>query len=249
WSPVVLRNMLLSARISGRREHHRVITADATWPAIITPVQSDGLRRLLRDTSRRTAWTSRSYLLREVIGCGLCGKRLRARPTATGRRCYVCVSGPPNQGCGRIKIDAQYIEDDVVARIMHAVDSPEFARALAASEDDVATPALAAVEAITSERDTRAAMLASGELTVEEWRIMSPILNDRLSAAQHQYDALRGRDALHRIPRPLASAWERFDDAQRRETVRHLVATVTVHAAKRGRNVYDPERVYTAWRV
>jgi hypothetical protein len=75
WLPTTLRRLLASARISGRREHTPrssfqttrpllgEIVADAVWPAIISPVDSDRLRALLNDPARdyrRQAATGRS---------------------------------------------------------------------------------------------------------------------------------------------------------------------------------------------
>jgi site-specific DNA recombinase len=40
WSPQTLRRLLLSARISGQREHKGEIVAKAEWPAIITPAET-----------------------------------------------------------------------------------------------------------------------------------------------------------------------------------------------------------------
>jgi hypothetical protein len=42
-----MRAMLMSARISGRKEHKGVIKGKAVWPAIISPEKSDALRALL----------------------------------------------------------------------------------------------------------------------------------------------------------------------------------------------------------
>lgn len=46
-----MRTMLMSARISGRKEHKGVIVGPATWPAIISPEKSDALRALLSTRS------------------------------------------------------------------------------------------------------------------------------------------------------------------------------------------------------
>src|SRR5207248_211564 len=40
WTSQTLRRILMSARISGQREHEREIVAKAQWPAIITPKQT-----------------------------------------------------------------------------------------------------------------------------------------------------------------------------------------------------------------
>src|SRR5437867_1933183 len=54
WYTSALRNVLVSARIAGQREHHGVVVAKAEWPAIITPAESARLRAFLGDPSRRT---------------------------------------------------------------------------------------------------------------------------------------------------------------------------------------------------
>jgi len=47
----VLKQVLTSARISGRREYHEEIVHENSWPAIITPAVSDQLRALLTPTA------------------------------------------------------------------------------------------------------------------------------------------------------------------------------------------------------
>lgn len=46
-----MRAILMSARISGRKEHKGVIKGKAVWPAIISPEKSDALRALLGERS------------------------------------------------------------------------------------------------------------------------------------------------------------------------------------------------------
>ena len=63
WQPQTFRRMLLSARISGQREHRGEIVAEAEWPAIITPAETDADSALCADPERRTNKTARRYLL------------------------------------------------------------------------------------------------------------------------------------------------------------------------------------------
>jgi DNA invertase Pin-like site-specific DNA recombinase len=99
WTPHVFRRMLMSARISGRREHQKVgnlgrITGKAEWPAIISAEDSDRLRELLADPSRTTNTTgnARRYLLSGFAHCGRCGTTIKARPYTNRERSYVCVT-------------------------------------------------------------------------------------------------------------------------------------------------------------
>ena len=59
--------MLKWARISGRREHRGEVVADAGWPAMIGAEQSDRLRAVLSDPTRRKNERARRYLLAGML--------------------------------------------------------------------------------------------------------------------------------------------------------------------------------------
>ncbi|GHC67097.1 recombinase family protein [Streptomyces cinnamoneus] len=80
WKPSGMRRVLASARISGRREHTPrsswegtrpllgEIVSDAVWPGIISHEDSDRLRALLSDPTRRKHHGSgRTYLLSGIL--------------------------------------------------------------------------------------------------------------------------------------------------------------------------------------
>ncbi|HSC90318.1 MAG TPA: recombinase family protein, partial [Gaiellaceae bacterium] len=106
WTPQTLRRMLMSARISGQREHHGEIVAKAEWPAIITQRETQQLRAKLGDPDRRTNRAGRRYLLTRLLRCSHCGGTLVARPRDDRTRRYVCASGPGFGGCGKTTIIA-----------------------------------------------------------------------------------------------------------------------------------------------
>ena len=261
WAPTVLRNMLVSARISGRRECGRrdaagrtllapITSATADCAPIISAEDSDALRGVLSSPSRRkNTLTGRSYLLRSIARCGLCGTPLVARPRADGRRCYVCASGPGFNGCGKIRILADTLEDDVSARLLAAVDEGELEAVLTAS--DGAEAAQAREEVVTREEKLRAlaAEHAREAITDSEWRVMRPEILRLLEDARHRYDIARGTRSLAALPRPLTAAWGAFTLGQRRDTVADLVAEVRVAPAIRGLNHYDSRRVSILWKV
>ncbi len=261
WAPTVLRNMLVSARISGRREYRRrdpagrtilapITAANADCVPIISVEDSDALRAMLSSpTRRKNTQTGRSYLLRSIARCGLCGAPLVARPRADGRRCYVCASGPGFNGCGKIRILADALEDDLSARLLAAVDEGELDAVLTAS--DGAEAAQAREEVVMREEKLRAlaAEHARDEITDSEWRVMRPEILSLLEDARHRYDRARGTRSLAALPRPLAAAWAAFSFGQRRDTVTDLVAEVRVAPAIRGLNHYDPRRVSILWKV
>ena len=82
WTPTTVKRLLISPRIAGLRAHHGQAPVAATWPAIITPEQSERLRAVLTNPARRANGTvaPRSYLLAGLLVCGGCGVRMVSRP-------------------------------------------------------------------------------------------------------------------------------------------------------------------------
>jgi hypothetical protein len=147
WAPTVLRNLLLSARISGRRawatrspdpvngggKDHlgNVVRHGVHQPGGQRPAS-----RLLSDHRRTRVqpWNRRSYLLRGLVRCALCAKPLVARPRGDRVRRYVCASGPGLNGCGKIHIIAEDLETQVQADVIASIDGGAFAEALRESD-------------------------------------------------------------------------------------------------------------------
>jgi DNA invertase Pin-like site-specific DNA recombinase len=125
WFPSTLRQLLVCARISGRREHIPrsngqntrpvvgEIVADAEWPAIISPDNSDQLRTLLADSSLRNNEPpdDRRELLRAILQCGpfceVCQGGMIGHPrTGTSQSIYPTTSG--RHTCGHTAMSNYY---------------------------------------------------------------------------------------------------------------------------------------------
>jgi hypothetical protein len=89
WSAAVLRQILASGRVSGRREYHGEIMTEQAWAPIITPHESDQLRVLLAVRPGAQLPVLRDFHLRALPGRAV-------RPAALGRAA-VCV----RQGTGQ----------------------------------------------------------------------------------------------------------------------------------------------------
>src|SRR5690606_15454035 len=115
-----LRDLLASARISGRREHIPrdsykgkarpligEIVADAVWPAIIAPEHSDQLRALLSRSERlkSSPANGRKYMLSGILRCERCGTGMVGRPRSGVPR-YVCPNTPGGNSCGSLATNA-----------------------------------------------------------------------------------------------------------------------------------------------
>ncbi len=253
WTPTVLRNMLLSARISGRREHLGEILGPAEWPAIISPHQTTRLRALLTDPERRTNRTARRYLLAGLVRCARCGTKMVARPRQDGRRRYVCAIGPSTNGCGATVILADELEVFVIAGLLHRLDEPSLARAMARSASTDARSV--AVQSSLAEAEQRleelAVAYADGAVTYREWQAARPHLLKRATAAKaslnrdHRALAL---DGLVGNSDRLRYTWESLTLARQQAIAAALLDYVSIGPALRGRNRFDETRVRPAWR-
>ncbi len=126
WLPTTLRQLLVSARIGGRRERilrgsgQRMrpvigkIVADAEWVAIISPRDSDRLRALLADSTRRDSNPANGCrdLFRAILHCGpfceSCQGGMIGRPSTR--------SGP--RTCGPTTDSDHNLWFDIVKRLL-----------------------------------------------------------------------------------------------------------------------------------
>lgn len=265
WQPMTMRRMLASARISGRREHTPrrsgakgtrpllgEVVADAVWPAIISAEDSDRLRALLADPSRRRVsptGTSRTYLLSGILRCGRCGHGLVGRPRSGVAR-YACASTPGGTSCGGIATNAERTDDLVRDLVLVALSSPDLLDRLRSQDDP--EPGLAASVAADEEQLAELAqMWGAGEVTRGEWQAARTVIESRLERGRARlakassaaplagmtgdYDALLGR-------------WEALNRSQRRAVVGAVVERIDVAAAD-PRKRWDPSRFNPSWRA
>lgn len=241
WKPTVLRNMLVSARIAGLRDHRGRTTA-ATWPAIIGADQHYKLRAILLDETRRMNRSPRRYLLSGgLAACGLCGAALVARPRADKARCYVCATGPGSDGCGKIRVLADPLEALVVVDVLTAIEN---VTTLKVPDDQLhGSDPLEAIE--TRLRDL-AEMWAAGTITRDEWQVARGSLTDQLDEARRAM-ATEARATIDLAD--YRDRWETLDIDQKRLVIGAVLERTIVGRAVRGRNRFDPDRVSYLWRI
>jgi DNA invertase Pin-like site-specific DNA recombinase len=263
WSIKVFRGMLLSARISGRRERgtlangHRPpvgeIVATAVWPGIISPEQSDRLRAVLTDPTRRLNGHPTKYLLTGGIAvCGLCGAPMVARPKQNWRGkgepsipSLVCAAGPGFKGCGGIRIAAGPLDALVSEAVLQAVDSGALAKALRGTgEDRKAVAELAHVEQKLADL---AEDEASDRITRVEWEAKRKTLAARQTTLRRRVETAQRKVGLDGLPDPLRAAWPTLALHQRRAVVSALMEAVVVGRGVRGLSRFDERRVSLRW--
>lgn len=254
WSTTTLKRLLRSGRISGQREHDGRIVAEAEWPAIITPEQTQALRSVLDDRARdRSTREARSYLLSGFVWCGRCGTRMTTRPTGRGVPRYICAKS--RGGCGRCGIAAEGLERLVTDATLAVFDSPDFRQALQQVEergDD--TGALLA--RITE--DERALEQLAQDHYVEriigrsEHQAARRALEDRIAENRRQLAEQSSRSAVGSLVVDLDGLADRWPDmslGQRRALIGDVIERIVIAPTERSNNRFDEGRVDVEWKV
>jgi site-specific DNA recombinase len=252
WSPQTLRRMLMSARISGQREHHGEIVAQGDWDAIISPVETQRLRAKLGDPDRRTNRSARRYLLARLLRCGHCEMKLYARPRDDGSRRYVCASGPRG-GCGKTTIVADQLELFIVEAVLHRLDSPELAATLnGRPHDPEGAGWQAEIEQAQEQLDELANMWAEREISRSEYLTAGATIRKRQETARKRLAALNRTSVLSEHlgnAAGLRERWAALTLTRQQQIVAAVLDHVVVGAGRRGFNKFDPARLAPVWRA
>lgn len=252
WSVHALRQLALSARISGQRESDGQIVATAVWPPIITPAQTTRLRALLTAPERRTNRAARRYLLAGMLRCAKCHRVLVARPRADGRRRYVCARAPGRPGCGGTFILADDVETLIASAVVHRLDGPGLAASLYVAQDDAAIQArLRSLADDQDQLDALASAYGRREFSLREWHAARTPILERITAANAALTHANGTAALEAVlthPSGVTRAFSEIPLSRQQAVIKAVLDYATIGPAVRGRNRFDPKRVTPAWR-
>lgn len=261
WSTSTLRFMLASAGISGRRETRRrgqavgqITGPGQTWPAIITVDQSDRLRALLTDRSRRSNGRTTESLLTGKSGtarCGLCGAPLVSKPRRTREgvavRTMVCPDAPSGGGCGRVRVVSDPVEAIVSEAVLAAIDAGALAALLKTPEDREAVAGLENVEAklIQNRRDWTDDLISRAVWEDEHRRLVA-----RQREFTRRLEVSRRTIGLDNLPNDISAAWRAGEIPlhKQRAITRAFLEAVVIHPAT-ARGGFDPSRVEPRWRA
>jgi DNA invertase Pin-like site-specific DNA recombinase len=250
WVQTVLRRMLRSARISGRREHKGEIVADAEWPAIISPADSDRLRAVLADPTRRKNERARSYLLAGLLVCGHCDEAMTSRPRSDGRRRYVCARRPGSSACGRMAILSEEVEELVVEMVFQRLEGPALAQALAAKAGSREEIHQQTIDEANAQLEELAALYAGQQISASEWMAARNPIDERLRQAKVALARTTGTSALEPFEAtPIRTTWPDLSLSRKRAILFAVFEAIAINSAVRGRSQFDPSRVAPRWRV
>lgn len=154
WTKATMVNMLRRVRYApyddsgkGIREH-KGTQYKAVWDAVFDAVTWEKLQAALKVDDQLAAQrgTPRKYAWVGFLRCGGCGERMggsmkRDRPHEANKpryKCKVYDGYGQRKGCGGCSILAEPLEDLIMETLIYRLESDDFARIFAESEDDTA---------------------------------------------------------------------------------------------------------------
>jgi DNA invertase Pin-like site-specific DNA recombinase len=259
WSTRVLRQILVSGRIAGWRDHHgEPVTKSDQWTPLVDEDTWKALRAILLDPARKRTRVARSYLLGQgLLRCGVCGGQLVATPERRAggelRPRYGCRK--EKGGCGKVSVSAEPVEKIISDAVVQALCDPAFLKRLGGGSgpaEEEQRQAVAECEASLEELSKD--FYVDKMITRAEFVAARDVLVPRLDAARaelakitkHQPSALlRGLDDLQ-------AQWKTLGLDRRRALIELCIESVTI-ASAHGRSragYFDASRVqYPVWRV
>jgi site-specific DNA recombinase len=250
WRTSSLKFMLTGPRIAGLRVHRGDIVGPATWPAIIDVETHERIRAALGDPRRHRRGRPAVQLLSGMLRCSRCGATLRASRRGDGTRRYMCEKQPGHEGCGRVAIKAQPLEELLVEDVFHLVDDARLARAITRKPRAGPGPArhLADVE---QRLDDLARDFGEGTISRREWLAARGTLERRAAGLRSEL-VTDTDDAVmqpYRSRGALRAAWPNLDLERKRAILAVLIDHVVIHPGTPGRHAFESERAEPIWRV
>ncbi len=252
WRTPTVRNLLLSPRIAGLREHQGQVIGQAIWAPIISEEDHARVIALLTDPTRRTNRTARRYLLSGLCRCGKCGAKMVTGQSRDRRR-YMCRSGADFAGCGGIMISAT-VEDLITEAVLYRLDTPELAAAIEGRQraDESSAALSESIAADTAQLDELAALYAARAITAPEWLAARKPIDARLTANRRRQAHQAGSTVIAGHVgngSTLRQEWPRMTLGRQAAIVRAVIDHITINPGTMGVRTIDPARVEVHWRL
>lgn len=264
WRAHTVKRMLVSGRVSAQREHQPtsrnvskrsiagpiVAPGDGSWEAILTPLQTDQLRAILLDPTRRFTHTTprRCLLSGGLLRCGGCGSNMCGRPREDGKMRYVCPKVPgATHKCGKLFIVADWADDYVVGMVLAALETPD----LFAYRDEKTDTQVAHLDAELQRQKARLRTFAE-KVGREEWTqeendaARRPVV-ERIVALTAELGQQRKRHAAPLERKNYRELWPEMALDQRRAVLRAVIDSVVLAPGRRGYNRFDASRLRINW--
>lgn len=267
WTQQSLSRLLKNPRLAGLKTYRGDVVGPGEWPAIIDEATHRKLLELLDDPARKQPYATnvRKYLLSGgFLVCGFplpdgqggtrpCGKTLYTQPSNSGKRGYVCRSGSPSYGCGRIRIAAERLEEEVTVRALARLASPKVRARLEAAVGAAASGTehiTAAVEAIGERLKEAGQAYAQRQISIDTLKaIEAEARRERKALQESLAQAERLRSLPATTPDALAAWWVDAPLERRRDMLALVLDRIVVKPATRaGVARLDTDRLEFVWK-
>ena len=256
WQPGVLRRVLKSERIAGQRRMPDGSLVDGGWPAVVTAEERDAVLTQLSQSKPgpSSPATGRTYLLTGGLAvCGLCLRPLVAKIAVKGKRSYACSSTSASRGCGKVRITASLLEDEVGLRVMDRFRKPAAKERLSKLVRDVESRAADADVVLAEARrrlDDLGKEYAKGRVTADTLTSATTTVRDEMASARADR---RLADRLQSVAvqdvDDFVLWWEGASLEQQRTVLDVVLRDVAVMPNPvKGSRTFAPERVKIRWR-
>ena len=130
WWLVMLRRIVTSYTVAGRREHKREDVGPADWPAILDEITWRRLRSVILNGDRSGPVPRVLVSLAGIVRCAQCGSKLRTWRLLFDREDLPLSTDDTQGGCGGVQVVADPVDELITAAVISAVDTPVLAAAL-----------------------------------------------------------------------------------------------------------------------
>lgn len=184
WTIRSLSRACCSPRSAGLRAYKGTILRDAVWPAIVDRQHWDTLQAMAATRRHGGRPATTSYLLRGLLECGRCGRRLYGNTTPTGPvyRCVPTRTGT-GRGCGSCQVKATVLDRLVLDEIRGWLDAGD-------------------LDAISSQPDGDTGRAVRAQVELEQLAQRRGLLTERFVDGRMtpaEYDTAMGRAEVKRV--------------------------------------------------
>ncbi|TDX11300.1 recombinase family protein [Flavobacterium sp. S87F.05.LMB.W.Kidney.N] len=183
------------------QEKFKTLLLDA--PAIINAELFDRCNELIKTKTHRNSINQYSYLLKDLLTCGICGRNVFARykPTPRGDKVYICSSRLTSAGnCGNKGVNITYLESVVYdiligTKALHNhIDQSD--KLIPTVKTDIETlkrqlsVAESALEKQTKKKYKLELLFTSTDMTIERYKMISAEYSKELTITKSKIDLL-----------------------------------------------------------
>ncbi len=248
WCGKSLTRALTNPRVAGLVMLSTGGRTAAAWPAIFTQAEYDEVVSFFQRRKTGKHW-KRKYLLSGLLRCGECGAPLVAgTPRHNRGRIYWCYPYP-NRGCGRVSINAAFVESLMSEAVLAALGNLRVggldADALRGRHER-----LQELESDRQQLEEIAAAYAHRAITLPEWLAAREPVEARIQAALSELQTDAEIQRLHALageeqPRHV---WPSLIVDQQRSIISTVIDHIEIRRVGKGR-YREPGRVNVVWRA